>query len=336
VKLINFLFQVALRIGNIELGENPLFLAPMEDITDKPFRMICKKFGVDIMYTEFISSEGLIRDARKSIAKLDISDIERPIGVQIFGHDISSMQRATELAEESKPDLIDLNFGCPVRKVVNKGAGAALLLDIDKMIKMTEAVVKSTLLPVTVKTRIGWDEKNKPIVELAEKLQDIGIKALTIHGRTRAQLYTGNADWTLIGKVKSNPRMFIPIIGNGDVNSPEIAKELKERYGVDGIMLGRATIGNPWIFRNIKDFFSTGNYCMTPRITERIDVCKEHLELSIEKKGERTGVIEMRKHFIGYFKGLNHFKSFRMILLQTTNREQVLQVLDNIKAAFQE
>lgn len=320
--------------GNINLGEFPIFLAPMEDITDQPFRRICKKFGVDMMYTEFISSEGLIRNAIKSTRKLEISPEERPVGVQIFGHDILSMQHAVELAEDYCPDLIDLNFGCPVRKVVNKGAGAALLLDTEKMIKMTEAIVKSTSLPVTVKTRIGWDEKNKPIEELAVKLQDTGINALTIHGRTRAQLYTGKADWTLIGKIKSDPRICIPIIGNGDIDCPEKAKEMKEKYGVDGIMIGRAAIGNPWIFRNIHDFFKKGIYCNSPSVEERISTCRLHLDLSVEKKGERTGVVEMRKHFSGYFKGVNNFKSFRMALMRSTSLKQTTEILEEIQMNY--
>lgn len=321
-------------IGKIEINEYPLLLAPMEDVTDHAFRMICKKLGADIMYTEFISSEGLIRDAVKSTKKKEITDEERPVGIQIFGHDINSMQRATALAEESRPDIIDLNFGCPVRKVVNKGAGAALLLDIEKMVKMTEAVVKSTSLPVTVKTRTGWDEKNKPIAELAVKLQDAGIKALTIHGRTRAQFYTGKADWTLIGQVKSNPLIFIPIIGNGDVDGPEKAKEMKDMYGVDGIMIGRAAIGNPWIFRNIRDYLLTGTYVNNESIAEKISVCLKHLELSVLNKGDHTGILEMRKHYSGYFRGLQNFKPFRMALMQTTCIKQTKTLLKEIEMYY--
>lgn len=323
-----------IRIGKIEIKKFPLLLAPMEDITDQAFRRLCKPFGADIMFTEFISSEGLIRNASKSTRKLEITDEERPIGIQIFGHDIASMEKAVALAEESKPDIIDLNFGCPVRKVVSKGAGAALLLDPDKMVKMTEAIVKTTSLPVTVKTRIGWDEKIKPIGELAVRLQDTGIKALTIHGRTRAQLYTGKADWTLIGNIKSDPRIHIPIIGNGDVNSPEKAKEMKEKYNVDGIMIGRAAIGNPWIFRNISQYFKSGFYEDSLRISERISACKTHLNYSIELKGERRGVIEMRKHFSGYFRELNNFKPFRMELMQAIAIEQIHETLHKIQIHY--
>jgi tRNA-dihydrouridine synthase B len=319
-----------LSIGKINIEGYPLFLAPMEDITDQSFRMVCKKLGADMMYTEFISSEGLIREALKSTRKLEIAESERPVGVQIFGHDIESMKRAAELAEASKPDLLDLNFGCPVRKVVSKGAGAALLLDTEKMVKMTEAVVRATKLPVTVKTRIGWDDKNKPIEELAVKLQDTGIKALTIHGRTRAQLYTGKADWTLIGKVKSDPRIFIPVIGNGDVDSPEKAREMIDRYAVDGIMIGRAAIGNPWIFRNIREYFQTGIYTSILTANERVSICEQHLKLSVQRKGERTGVIEMRKHYAGYFRGLNNFKPFRMALMQSVSLEHTSEIIKKI------
>lgn len=323
-----------IRIGKIEINKYPLLLAPMEDVTDQPFRLICKKLGADIMYTEFISSEGLIRDAVKSTRKMEITDEERPVGIQIFGHDINSMQRATALAEESHPDIIDLNFGCPVRKVVSKGAGAALLLDTEKMVKMTEAVVKSTSLPVTVKTRIGWDEKNKPIAELSVKLQDAGIKALTIHGRTRAQLYSGKADWTLIGQVKSDPRISIPIFGNGDIDSPEKTKEMKDKYGVDGIMIGRAAIGNPWIFRNIRDYFLTGTYVKNESVAEKISVCLKHLELSVLSKGDHTGVIEMRKHYTGYFRSLQNFKPFRINLMQTTSMKQTTFLLNKIEKYY--
>lgn len=325
-----------IRIGKTEIQEYPLFLAPMEDVTDQPFRIICKKLGADVMYTEFISSEGLIRDAVKSTRKMVIADEERPIGIQIFGHDINSMQKATALAEESQPDIIDLNFGCPVRKVVSKGAGAALLLDAGKMIKMTEAVVKTTSLPVTVKTRIGWDEKSKPIVDLAVRLQDAGIKALTIHGRTRAQLYTGKADWTLIGQVKSDPRIIIPIIGNGDIDSPEKAKEMKDKYGVDGIMIGRAAVGNPWIFRNIRDYLLTGTYAKDECIREKISICLKHLELSVQSKGDRTGVLEMRKHYSGYFKNLKNFKLFRLALMQISCVNEIRILLKEIERRYSE
>lgn len=325
-----------IRIGKIELQDFPLLLAPMEDVTDQPFRSICKMFGADLMYTEFISSEGLIRNAVKSTRKLEISENERPIGVQIFGHDIESMYKATKIAEEYCPDIIDLNYGCPVRKVVSKGAGAALLLDPDKMVRMTEAVVKSTSVPVTVKTRIGWDENNKPIADLAVRLQDAGIQALTIHGRTRAQLYSGKADWTLIGAVKSDPRITIPIFGNGDIDSPEKAKEMKDEHGVDGIMIGRAAIGNPWIFFNIKNFFNNGSYKDIPDLKERISVCKNHLTLNVEKKGDRTGTLEMRKHFSGYFKGLNNFKPFRMELMQSTCPQETMEIINKIESFYVE
>ncbi|NTW31183.1 MAG: tRNA dihydrouridine synthase DusB [Bacteroidetes bacterium] len=322
------------KIGNIELGEFPVLLAPMEDITDTSFRRICKQFGVDLMFTEFISSEGLIRNAVKSTRKLVLLEEERPIGIQIFGHDINSMILAAELAEQARPDLIDINFGCPVRKVVSKGAGAAMLKDIPKMIEMTKAVVKSTSLPVTVKTRIGWDEKTCNIVDVAEQLQDTGIKALTIHGRTRSQLYTGKADWTLIGKVKNNQRMYIPVIGNGDIDSPQKALEMKQKYNIDGIMIGRAVIGNPWIFKQIKEFLKTGKQAQYPDITERTDICREHLILSVEQKGERTGVLEMRTHYSGYFKGLENFKQFKTALMQSISFVETEEILLKIKEYY--
>jgi nifR3 family TIM-barrel protein len=322
------------KIGHIELGEFPLLLAPMEDISDQAFRKIIKPFGADMMFTEFISSEGLIRNAIKSTKKLIISDEERPIGIQIFGHDIDSMKRATELAEEAKPDLIDINFGCPVKKVVNKGAGAALMKDVYKMIEMTKAVVRSTLLPVTVKTRIGWDDKSKNIMDIAERLQDTGIYALTIHGRTRAQIYSGKADWTLIGEVKNNPFIKIPVFGNGDIDSPQKAVEMKDRYNVDGIMIGRASIGNPWIFSHIKEYLNKGTLLTDPDIKERVSICKKHLMLSIELKGERTGVLEMRKHFNGYFKGIKNFKPYKQALLQTYSFAETEDVLNKIEEVF--
>ncbi|MGD0710386.1 MAG: tRNA dihydrouridine synthase DusB [Bacteroidales bacterium] len=322
------------KIGHIELGEFPLLLAPMEDISDQAFRKVIKPFGADMMYTEFISSEGLIRNALKSKKKLIISDEERPIGIQIFGHDIDSMKQAAELAEEAKPDLIDINFGCPVKKVVNKGAGAALMKDIPRMIEMTKAVVRSTTLPVTVKTRIGWDDKSKNIIDIAERLQDTGIQALTIHGRTRAQIYSGNADWTLIGEVKNNPVIKIPIFGNGDIDSPQKAFEMKEKYNVDGIMIGRASIGNPWIFSQIKNYLNKGTLLAEPSIRERVDVCKKHLLLSIELKGERTGILEMRKHFNSYFKGIKNFKTFKLALLKTYAFAETEDILNKIEELF--
>ncbi|MEE4256171.1 MAG: tRNA dihydrouridine synthase DusB [Bacteroidales bacterium] len=320
-----------MKIGNIEFTEYPLILAPLEDITDLPFRLICKQLGADLMYTEFISSEGLIRDAQKSVVKLELVEEERPMGIQIFGHDTDSMIRATEIAEQAKPDLIDINFGCPVRKVTNKGAGAAMLRDVPKMIEITRAVVNATKLPVTVKTRLGWDDASKNIVEVAEQLQDTGIAALTIHGRTRAQLYSGIADWTLIGKVKNNPKITIPIIGNGDITGPEIAEEMKDRYGVDGIMVGRAAIGYPWIFREIKQYFKDGTIPDDPNVQERVEVARQHLLHSVEYKGERRGMFEMRKHYGNYFKGFPYFKPFKIKLMETEEHERVLEILDEIK-----
>jgi len=322
------------KIEHIELGEFPVILAPMEDITDISFRQICKHFGADLMFTEFISSEGLIRNAIKSTRKLVILEEERPIGIQIFGHDINSMMLAAELAEQAKPDLIDINFGCPVRKVVSKGAGAAMLKDIPKMIEMTKAIVNSTSLPVTVKTRIGWDEKSCNIVDVAEQLQDIGIKALTIHGRTRAQLYSGKADWTLIGEVKNNKRMYIPIFGNGDIDSPQKALEAKQKYNVDGVMIGRAVLGNPWIFKHVKDFLKTGEINQTPDVADRVDVCLQHLKLSVEQKGERTGVVEMRTHYTGYFKSLHNFKLFKTALMQVLTFSETEEILLKIKDCY--
>jgi len=319
-----------MNIGNIVIDHYPLLLAPLEDITDLPFRLLCKRLGADIMYTEFISSEGLIRDAHKSVVKLELEEVERPIGIQIFGHDTNSMIRATEIAEEAKPDLIDINFGCPVRKVTNKGAGAAMLQDIPKMIEITKAVVKSTSLPVTVKTRLGWDEQSKIIVDVAEQLQDTGIAALSIHGRTRSQLYGGKADWTLIGEVKNNPRMKIPIFGNGDITDPHIALEMKNNYGVDGLMIGRAAIGYPWIFREIKEFLEVGSIPPPPDVNERIEICKEHLIHSVTFKGDRRGMFEMRKHYSNYFKGFANFKPYKMKLMQTEDAEEVKVVLEEI------
>ncbi len=319
-----------MQIGHIKFVDYPVFLAPLEDITDPPFRKICKKFGADVMYTEFISSEGLIRNAGKSTVKLEFSAEERPIGIQIFGHNVDSMIRAARIAEEAGPDMIDINWGCPVKKVINKGAGAGMLKDADKMAMITEAVVKAVSLPVTVKTRLGWDENNKNIMEIAEKLQDAGIKAITIHGRTRAQLYRGKADWTLIGKVKNNPRMFIPVIGNGDIDGPVIALEQKKRYGVDGIMIGRACIGYPWIFREIKHYFRTGKLLPPPGIDERVEVCRAHFESSIACKGEKRGVVEMRKFYSNYFKGLSHFKPVKLKLMTTKDIREVHTLFDII------
>lgn len=323
-----------MKIGDIEFKEYPLILAPLEDITDLPFRLVCKQQGADLMYTEFISSEGLIRDARKSMVKLELVDEERPMGIQIFGHDTESMIRATEIAEQAGPDLIDINFGCPVRKVTGKGAGAAMLKDVPKMVEVTRAVVKATNLPVTVKTRLGWDEKSKNIVEVAEQLQDTGIAALAIHGRTRAQLYGGKADWRLIGEVNNNPRMHIPIIGNGDITGPEKALEMRARYGVDGLMVGRAAIGYPWIFREIRHFFREGTLMPQPDVSERVEVCIKHLQHSVEYKGERRGMFEMRKHYGNYFKGFPNFKAFKVKLMETEQVERVVEVLEEIRGFY--
>lgn len=320
-----------IKIGKIELGEFPLLLAPMEDVSDPPFRYVCKQNGVDIMYTEFVSSEGLIRDAVKSKKKLDIFEYERPIGIQIFGSNIESMREATQIASQVNPDLIDINYGCPVKNVACKGAGASLLQDIDKMVKMTEAVVKATHLPVTVKTRLGWDDTTKNVVEVAERLQDIGIQALTIHGRTRSQMYKGHADWTLIREIKKNPRMHIPIFGNGDIDSPEKAMLWMKEYEVDGIMVGRASIGYPWIFREIKHYYNTGEKLPAPTIAERIETCRTHFTKSIEWKGEKTGVFEMRRHYANYFRGMEHSKEYRMRLVSAHQPTEIHAILDEIK-----
>lgn len=322
------------KIGDIELGDFPLLLAPMEDVSDPPFRALCKENGVDVMYTEFISSEGLIRDAVKSTQKLDIFEYERPIGIQIFGAEIESMKKATELTAAANPDIIDINYGCPVKKVANKGAGAGVLQDIPKMVKMTAEIVKSTSLPVTVKTRLGWDDNTKYIEDVAERLQDVGIKALSIHGRTRKQMYKGEADWTLIGNIKNNPRIHIPIFGNGDIDSPEKAKLYKERYNVDGIMIGRASIGYPWIFNEIKHFLKTGEKLDPPAIEQRVDVCKRHLEFSLRWKGPVLGIVEMRRHYSNYFKGIPHFKEFRSTLVQSDDASNIYEMLEEIKQRF--
>ncbi len=322
------------KIGEINLGEFPLLLAPMEDVTDPPFRYVCKMFGADLMYTEFISSEGLIRDAGKSVKKLDFEEYERPVGIQIFGHDIDSMVAAARYAEKAHPDLIDINFGCPVKKVVAKGAGSGILNDIPKMVRMTAAVVKAVSLPVTVKTRLGYDEEHKEIVDIAERLQDTGIRALTIHGRLRTTRYSTPADWTLIGEVKNNPRMFIPIFGNGDVNDPVSAQRFKETYGVDGLMVGRAVYGNPWIFRGIKHYFKTGEMFPPVGIEERVRISTLHLERSITWKGERRGIMEIRKHWSAYFKGFPGFKPFRIRLMQAQTGEEVKNILYDIRERY--
>ena len=325
---------MSVKIGNIDLGAFPLLLAPMEDVSDPPFRFVCKQNGVDMMYTEFISSEGLIRDAAKSRQKLDIFEYERPIGIQIFGSEIDHMRQAAEISSMANPDLIDINYGCPVKNVACKGAGASLLQDIDKMVKMTAAVVNATHLPVTVKTRLGWDDNTKNVYEVAERLQDVGIKALTIHGRSRSQMYKGSADWSLIREIKRNPRIQIPIFGNGDIDSPEKAANWRLEYEVDGIMIGRAAIGYPWIFREIKHFFETGTHLEGPTLEERIDVCRTHLQKSIEWKGPKTGIFEMRRHYANYFKGIANFKEYRMKLVSLESVEAIEDVLNDIRNKF--
>ena len=317
-------------IGNIDLGEFPLLLAPMEDVSDPPFRRLCKMHGADMLYSEFISSEGLIRDAIKSRQKLDIFDYERPVGIQIFGGDEEAMALSAKIVATVNPDLVDINFGCPVKKVVSKGAGAGVLKDIDLMVRLTKAVVNSTSLPVTVKTRLGWDEQSINIEEVAERLQDVGISALTIHARTRSQMYKGHSDWSYIAKVKDNPRMHIPIFGNGDIDSPEKALEYRNKYGIDGIMIGRAAIGYPWIFNEIKHYFATGELLPSPTIADRVEAAKNHLLWSVEWKGERQGVVEMRRHYANYFKGIPNFKEHRHKLVTLDASQEVVKALDNV------
>src|SRR6188768_67487 len=315
-----------IKIGNIQLPDFPLLLAPMEDVSDPPFLAVCKDNGADLMFSEFISSEGLIRDAMKSKMKLDFSEEERPFGIQIFGGDEEAMALSAKICEAVNPDLVDINFGCPVKKVVSKGAGAGVLRDVDLMVRLTEAVVRSTSLPVTIKTRLGWDDNSRNIEEVAERLQDVGIKAISIHGRTRAQLYKGEADWTLIGKVKENPRIQIPVFGNGDIDSPEKALEYKNRYGVDGIMIGRAAIGYPWIFNEIKHFFKTGEHLPAPTIQQRIEVIRKHLTWAMEWKGEWTGIVETRRHYTNYFKGIHSFKEYRQKLVTSDTADELYKV----------
>ena len=327
---------MSVKIGNIDLGDFPLLLAPMEDVSDPPFRALCKKHGADLMFTEFISSEGLIRDAEKSTQKLDIYDFERPIGIQIFGNNIESMMEATRICERANPEIIDINYGCPVKKVANKGAGAGILRDIPKMVEMTKQIVNSTKLPVTVKTRLGWDENTKHIVEVAERLQDVGIKAISIHGRTRKQMYKGNADWTLIKAVKDNPRMNIPVFGNGDVDSPAKAKLMRDDFGLDGAMIGRASIGNPWVFNEIKHFLKTGNYLDKPNMTERVEACKQHLKHSIEWKGNILGIAEMKRHYTNYFKGIIDFKPYRIKMVTSDSPHEINDTLDEVAIKFKD
>ena len=323
-----------IKIGNIQLPEFPLLLAPMEDVSDPPFRAVCKDNGADLMYTEFISSEGLIRDAIKSKRKLDIFDYERPVGIQIFGGDEESLSLAAKIVEVTNPDLLDINFGCPVKKVALRGAGAGVLKDLDLMVRLTSAVVKATSLPVTVKTRLGWDDQTRNIEEVAERLQDVGIKALAIHGRTRTQMYKGHADWTLIGKVKNNPKIKIPIFGNGDIDSPQKALEYKNRYGVDGIMIGRAAIGYPWIFNEIKHFVKTGEMPLPPTIEDRVAVCRKHLYKSVEWKNQVVGVNEMRRHYSNYLKGLPNIKDYRNKLVTLKTVEEIDVVLTEIESVY--
>lgn len=322
------------KIGNIDLGEFPLLLAPMEDVSDPPFRRLCKLHGADMLYSEFISSEGLIRDAIKSRQKLDIFDYERPVGIQIFGGDEEAMALSAKIVATVRPDLVDINFGCPVKKVVSKGAGAGVLKDIDLMVRLTKAVVSSTDLPVTVKTRLGWDESSINIEEVAERLQDVGISALTIHARTRSQMYKGHSDWSYIAKVKNNPRIHIPIFGNGDIDSPQKALEYRNKYGVDGIMIGRAAIGYPWIFREIKHYFATGELQSPPTIADRVAAARNHLIWSVEWKGERQGVLEMRRHYANYFKGLPNFKEHRQRLVTLDSAAEIVTALEEIVAKY--
>ena len=325
-----------LKIGKIELDGFPLLLAPMEDVSDPPFRALCKENGADIVYTEFISSEGLIRDAAKSIKKLDIYKNERPVGIQIFGSNLESMLKSIEIVENTNPDIIDINYGCPVKKVVCKGAGAGILKDIPLMVKLTKEMVKKTKLPVTVKTRLGWDESSVKIVEVAERLQDVGIAAISIHGRTRSQMYKGKADWTLISDVKNNPRMKIPVFGNGDVDSPEAALKMKNKFGLDGAMIGRASIGNPWIFNQIKHYFKFGEKLEEPRIIDKIDIVKRHFEMSVKWKGPKLAIYETRKHYGRYFKGIENIKKFKIKLISSNSVEDVMATLNDLRDNFKE
>ena len=322
------------KIGAIDVGDFPLLLAPMEDVSDPPFRALCKEQGADVVYTEFVSSEGLIRDAAKSVQKLDIYEKERPVGIQIFGANLESMLRSVEIVEKTKPDIIDINFGCPVKKVVSKGAGAGILKDVDLMVKLTEAMVKHTNLPITVKTRLGWDHDSIKIIEVAERLQDVGCQAISIHGRTRAQMYKGDADWRPIAEVKNNPRMHIPVFGNGDVNTPERAVEMRDQYGLDGAMIGRASIGYPWFFREVKHFFETGEHLPPPTLHERVEVARRHLEMSIDWKGEKLGVFETRRHYTNYFKGIPHFKEYRMKMVTSDRAEDVFDTFNEVEEKF--
>ena len=325
-----------MKIGNTELGDRPLFLAPMEDITDPSFRSICKHYGADFMYTEFVSSDGLIRDGVKSVRKLNINDDERPIGIQIYGHITDSMVRAAKIAEAARPEVIDINFGCPVKKIANRGAGSGMMKNVPLMVEMTGAIVKAVNLPVTVKTRLGWDEDNKNIIEISEKLQDVGIAAITVHGRTRSQMYKGKADWEMIGEVKNNPRLTIPVIGNGDISEPEDAANAFRQYGVDGIMIGRAAVGRPWIFRDIRHYLLTGELLDPPSLDEIVDLATLHLEKSLEYKEGNRGIFEMRRHLNNYFKGLPHFRDTRLKLLTTTDPAEIFSLLEFIRKTWKD
>ena len=324
------------KIGNIELGSFPLLLAPMEDVSDPPFRALCKEQGADVMYTEFISSEGLIRDAAKSMMKLDIYEKERPIGIQIFGANLDSMLQAVDIVEKTKPDIIDINYGCPVKKVVCKGAGAGILKDIPKMVSLTKAIVERTKLPVTVKTRLGWDHDSIQIVDVAERLQDVGAQAISIHGRTRAQMYKGDADWHPIAAVKNNQRMHIPVFGNGDIDTPERAMMMRDEFGLDGAMIGRASIGNPWFFAQVKHYFKTKEHLPPPTIKDRVEMARRHLIMAIDWKGDKLGVFETRRHYTNYFKGIPHFKEYRLQMVTLDNASEVFEVFDRVASNFQE
>ena len=322
------------KIGNIELPDFPLLLAPMEDVSDPPFRKLCKEQGADVVYTEFISSEGLIRDAAKSVIKLDIYEKERPVGIQIFGAELDSMLQAVDIVEKSNPDIIDINFGCPVKKVVSKNAGAGILRDIPLMVKLTEEIVKRTKLPVTVKTRLGWDTSSIKIIEVAERLQDVGIEAISIHGRTRVQMYKGEADWKPIAEVKNNQRMHIPVFGNGDVDTPEAAVKMRDEYGLDGAMIGRASIGYPWFFKEVKHYFKTGEHLAPPAMQERVEAARRHLQMAIDWKGEKLGVFETRRHYTNYFKGIPHFKEYRMKMVTSDEAADVFATFDEVQEKF--
>ena len=324
------------KIGNIELGSFPLLLAPMEDVSDPPFRALCKEQGADVMYTEFISSEGLIRDAAKSMMKLDIYEKERPVGIQIFGANLYSMLQAVDIVEKTNPDIIDINYGCPVKKVVCKGAGAGILKDIPKMVSLTKAIVERTKLPVTVKTRLGWDHDSIQIVDVAERLQDVGAQAISIHGRTRAQMYKGDANWHPIAAVKNNQRMHIPVFGNGDVDTPEKAMMMRDEFGLDGAMIGRASIGNPWFFGQVKHYFKTKEHLPPPTIKDRVEMARRHLQMAIDWKGEKLGVFETRRHYTNYFKGIPHFKEYRLQMVTLDNASEVFEVFDRVESNFQE